>query len=491
MKNNPEKKGADKMEYELVMGLEVHVELSTETKLFCACSTAFGAEPNENVCPACCGMPGMPPVLNKRAVELGVTAALLTGCEISRTLTFDKKNYFYPDLPTGYQNTQFFNPVGRGGSLEVETASGKKTIRIKQIHIEEDAGKLVHERGKTLVDCNRAGVPLIEIVSEADFSSAEEVTAYLERLRALLSFANVSDCRMQEGSMRCDVNLSVRPYGETVLGTRTEIKNMNSLKAIARAIEYEYGRHTDALADKTEVLVQETRRWDDARGVTYAMREKEDATDYRYFSNPEVLPVALDDAWFEQIRASVPETSEQKKIRFLAIGLPEYDAAILARTKSLADIFDAAHAHISEPKEISNRIIMDLIGMSKEAAVALDEIKIDGKKMARLIGLTASGKINRAAEKLALYAAMTEDADPDEFIAARGLAMVGGGEQLERLADEVLAENEKSVSEIIGGNQKAMGFLIGKLMKKTEGKADPKAAAKIIEEKISRIKARQ
>ncbi|MCL2513376.1 MAG: Asp-tRNA(Asn)/Glu-tRNA(Gln) amidotransferase subunit GatB, partial [Oscillospiraceae bacterium] len=297
------------MIYETVMGLEVHVELATESKLFCGCSAKFGAGANENVCPACAGMPGMPAVTNKRAVELGIAAAIVTNSEITRTMTFDKKSYFYPDLPCGYQITQWFAPICRNGWIEIETDAGKKKITLKQIHVEEDAGKLVHDArtGTSLVDFNRTSVPLVEIVSNPDFRSAEEVVAYLEKLRSLLSFAGVSDCKMQEGSMRCDVNISVREAGSDKLGTRTEIKNMNSLKAIAAAIAFESQRHIDALETGSEALVQETRRWDDNLGESFAMREKENATDYRYFPNPELMPVYISNEWIESVRETLPE----------------------------------------------------------------------------------------------------------------------------------------------------------------------------------------
>ena len=331
------------MKYEVVIGLEVHVELATESKLFCSCSAKFGADANENVCPACAGMPGMPAVTNKKAVELGIAAAIVTNSEITRTMTFDKKNYFYPDLPAGYQITQWFAPICRNGWVEIETGEGSRKITLKQIHIEEDAGKLVHDSrtNTSLVDFNRTSVPLVEIVSNPDFRTAEEVVAYLEKLRSLLSFAGVSDCKMQEGSMRCDVNLSAREYGTTALGTRTEIKNMNSLKAIARAISYESQRHIDALETGCETLVQETRRWDDAAGETFAMREKENAADYRYFPNPELMPVFIGDEWIADVRDHLPESASAKFSRMTgSLELSEYDSKIITGSRNLAFIFD-------------------------------------------------------------------------------------------------------------------------------------------------------
>ena len=473
------------MTYELIMGLEVHVELSTASKLFCSCSAQFGADANMHACPACAGMPGMLPRVNKRAIELGVTASLLTNCAITSPITFDKKNYFYPDLPNGYQITQWFAPVGRDGYVEIVAGGETKRIGIKQIHIEEDAGKLVHDNrtDASLADYNRVGVPLIEIVSQPDFRTAYEVTAYLEQLRSLLAFAGVSDCRMQEGSMRCDVNISVRPVGSQALGTRAEIKNMNSLKAIARAIPYEYERQVDALGDG-ETLVQETRRWDDARGQTLSMRNKENATDYRYFPNPDVLPIIIDEEWINHIKESTPESAQSKNNRLRQMGLSAYDSDILTGTKALALLFDDAYDHAKQPKDIANWIIVEVLGAAKEASVAADNIKLEGRRLARLIALVQEGAINRGIAREILIEMMAHDTDPDAYIAKHNLAMVSDIALLEALADETLAENPKSVAEYQAGNQKVMGFLIGKVMKKTEGKADPKMVASVLENKI-------
>ena len=385
-------------QYEVVMGLEVHAELATESKLFCACSAKFGAEANENVCPACAGMPGMPAVTNKKAVELGIAAAIVTNSEIAKTMTFDKKNYFYPDLPAGYQVTQYFAPICRNGWVEIETEAEKKKITLKQIHIEEDAGKLVHDSrtGATLVDFNRTSVPLVEIVSNPDFRSSEEVIAYLEKLRSLLGFANVSDCKMQEGSMRCDVNISVREAGSDKLGTRTEIKNMNSLKAIARAIAYESQRHIDALETGSEVLVQETRGWNDNKGETFSMREKENATDYRYFPNPELMPVSISDEWINAVRADLPEPASEKFDRLTGkLGLSEYDSRIITGSKNLSDIFDETAKHFNKPKEVANWIIVELLSIATGDNKGEDDIAIDCKKFAKLMELVDNKTINR------------------------------------------------------------------------------------------------
>ncbi|MCL2662522.1 MAG: Asp-tRNA(Asn)/Glu-tRNA(Gln) amidotransferase subunit GatB [Oscillospiraceae bacterium] len=468
------------MQYEVVMGLEVHVELSTESKLFCSCSAKFGAEPNENVCPACSGMPGMPAVVNKRAIELAIAAGLVTNCEISKVISFDKKNYFYPDLPTGYQITQYFAPVCTNGWVELDNG---KRITLKQIHIEEDAGKLVHEprTRMTLIDFNRASVPLIEIVSNPDFNTADEVTEYLDKLRLLLSFAGISDCKMQEGSMRCDVNISVREQGCQTLGTRTETKNMNSLKAIARAIEYESQRHIDALETGSEELIQETRRWDDDIGMTYSMREKEEAADYRYFPNPEIMPVHISEEWIERVRTALPEPAHEKFARLTTmLGLPEYDSKIISGSQSLAHIFDGVMKHFSKAKDVSNWILGELLAIVKDADTGDDNITIDALKFATLIMLVDEGKINRSVGKKVLAAVFEENAEPNEYIEKHSLAMVSDTGLLESAIKEVLSENPKSVDEFKGGSQKVFGFLVGQVMKKTSGKADPRSVNELL-----------
>ena len=473
------------MEYEVVMGLEVHVELLTESKLFCSCSAKFGAEPNENVCPACSGMPGMPAVINKKAIDLGIAAGLVTNCEITPVITFDKKNYFYPDLPTGYQITQFFAPVCTNGWVELE--SGKR-ITLKQIHIEEDAGKLVHEpRSRTtLIDFNRASVPLIEIVSNPDFRTAEEVTEYLDKLRLLLSFANISDCKMQEGSMRCDINISVREKGCETLGTRTEIKNMNSLKAIARAIEFEAQRHIDALETETEELAQETRRWDDDIGMTYSMREKEEAADYRYFPNPELMPVHIDTAWIDAIRSALPEPAHEKFARLTKkLGLLEYDSRLISGSQNLSHIFDSVMLHFNKAKDVSNWILGELLAIVKDLNTGDDNITIDAMKFAKVIKLVDEGKINRSVGKKVLLAVFETGIDPEIYIEENSLGMVSDTGFLEAAIQEVLAENEKSVAEYKAGSQKVFGFLVGQVMKKTAGKADPRSVNDLLQKTLS------
>ena len=465
------------MKFETVIGLEVHVELATNSKLFCGCSAKFGAQANENVCPACAGMPGMPAVLNKKAVELGIAAAIVTNSEITRPMTFDKKNYFYPDLPTGYQITQYYAPICRNGRVEIETAAGKKIITLKQIHIEEDAGKLVHDSltGATMVDFNRTSVPLVEIVSNPDFRTSEEVVAYLEKLRSLLSFANVSDCKMQEGSMRCDVNISVREAGTEKLGTRTEMKNLNSLKAITRAISYESQRHMDALETGSEVLIQETRRWDDNKGESFSMREKEDATDYRYFPNPELMPVFISDEWIDEVRSNLPEMAHEKFNRLTGqLGLSEYDSGIITGSKTLSNIFDETLKHYNKPKEVANWIIVELLSIATGDNKGEDDIEIDCIKFAKLMELVDNKTINRNVGKKILVNVLEEGVDPEAYVEKNKLGMVSDTGIIDAAVLKVLAENEKSVAEYKSGNQKVIGFFVGKVMKILEGKADPK-----------------
>jgi len=477
------------MNYEIVMGLEVHVELATQSKLFCSCSAHFGAEPNENVCPACSGMPGSPCVLNKKAVELGITAALLTNCEVAKVMTFDKKNYFYPDLPSSYQITQLFAPICTNGRVDIETSLGKKSITLKQIHIEEDAGKLVHDSrtGTSLIDFNRTSVPLIEIVSNPDFREAEEVTAYLEKLRSLLSFAGVSDCKMQEGSMRCDVNISARPAGSDTLGVRTEIKNMNSLKAIAAAIEYESNRHIEALKTGNEVLVQETRRWDDTKGMTFSMRGKEEAADYRYFPNPDIMPVVISAEWIEAVRASLPESVEDKLTRLMeTLGLPEYESKIITASKTLSDIFDEVTKHFDKnPKEVANWIIVELLSIAKGDNKGADDIKINGEMFAKLIEMVENKTINRNTGKKLLIEVLNNGIDPVKYVQENQLGMVSDTSTIEAAIAEVLAANTKTVDEYKGGNQKVFGFLVGQTMKKLGGKADPQVINQLLVERIN------
>ena len=471
------------MKYETVIGLEVHVELATESKIFCSCSAKFGAEQNDNVCPACCGMPGMLPIVNKHVVDLGMTAGMMLNCDINRTTTFDKKSYYYPDLPCSYQTTQWFAPVSVNGRVDIETSKGKKSVRIKQIHMEEDAGKLVHDEwtNTSLVDFNRTSVPLIEIVSQPDLSSAEEVLAYLERLRDLLRFAKVSDCRWEQGSMRCDVNLSVRPEGSDVLGVRTEMKNMNSLSAIARAIEFETARHIDAIENGTEELVQETRRWDDIKGKSYAMRNKETAGDYRYFPDPNIMPVVIDDEWFNNIKASLPEFPEVKKERFInELGLTEYDAEQLVSSRAFCDAFEAAYKKCGLAKECANWIITECMTILNKKQQPADMLSINGKALGELVKLVADDKVTRGNAKRILAAMFEEDINPSEYAEKNGLIVSNDTSNVEAVVKAVMAADERSVNDYKNGKEKALQALFGQCMRELRGNCNPQVLREIL-----------
>ena len=463
------------MKYEVVAGLEVHIELATASKLFCSCSTKFGAEANENVCPACCGMPGVPPVTNKKAIELGIAAGIVTNSEISRLVSFDKKNYYYPDLPSGYQVTQLFAPICRNGWVDIETAAGKKRITLKQIHLEDDAGKLLHEGRHSLVDFNRSSVPLAEIVTNPDFSNADEVVAFLEKLRSLLSFACASDCKMQEGSMRCDVNISVREAGSDKLGIRSEIKNLNSFKSINAAMNFEAQRHIDAIESGCGTLVQETRRWDDNLGETFSMRNKEDADDYRYFPNPELMPIHISEEWIEAVRLSLPEAAQAKYERMtLQLGLPEEDSKIITGSKTLSAIFDKTIGFYNNPKEVVNWILVELLSVGKGENKGEDDITIDCEKFAKLIELVSNNTINRTVGKKLLVRVVEENIDPEKYVEENKLVMVSDTEVIDKAIKAILSENEESVIDYKNGNQKVIGFFVGRIMKTLGGKADPK-----------------
>lgn len=460
--------------YEVVIGLEVHVELNTATKIFCNCSTEFGAAPNTHVCPVCSGMPGVLPVLNKGVLQRAVAVGLATNCTITQKCKFDRKNYFYPDLPKAFQTSQLYLPICRNGYLEIATAEGAKKVRIHEIHMEEDAGKLNHEAqsGSTLIDFNRCGVPLLEIVSEPDMTCADDVLAYLEKLKSTLEYLNVSDCKMQEGSMRADVNLSVRRVGDAELGTRTETKNMNSFKAIARAIEYEIFRQIELLEDGGQVL-QETRRWDDERGVGYAMRSKENAHDYRYFPEPDLAPINISDEWLEEIRGTIPELPDQKQARYVAdYKLSDYDAAQLTRYRKLAEIFESAVQLGAAPKEAANLLIGDCLRLLNAEGKEAADLTFEPKYLAELLKLVAAGTINKTTAKAVFELIYADNIDPVAYVKENGLEMVSDDGALDAMIDEVIAANPKSVADYQGGKKAALGFLVGQIMKASKGKAD-------------------
>ncbi len=473
------------MKYETVIGLEVHVELATNSKIFCSCSAkSYGAEPNEHVCPACCGMPGMLPVVNKRVVDYGMKAGMMLNCDINRVTTFDKKSYYYPDLPAAYQTTQWFSPVAVNGLVEIETSKGKKNIRIKQIHMEEDAGKLVHDirEDTTHVDFNRTSVPLIEIVSQPDLSSAEEVEAYLERLKNLLRFAKVAECEMAHGTMRCDVNLSIRPEGSTEYGVRTEMKNMNSIEAIKRAIEYETARHIDAVENGTEVLRQETRRWDDIKGKSYAMRTKETAGDYRYFPDPNVMPVVIDDDWFDKIKSSLPEFPEVKKNRYInELALNEYDAEQLIKSIALCECFETAYKVCGSAKDAANWMISEVMSILNSRKMTYDMLSINGESLGELIKLVSSGKVGRANGKKILSAMFDDESIvPEKYAEENGYIISNDTGLIEKVAKEAIAADEKAVSDYKSGKEKALMSIFGRCMKELKGNCDPQTLRQIL-----------
>lgn len=471
-------------QYETVIGLEVHVELATKTKIFCSCSTAFGSAPNTHTCPVCTGMPGALPVLNKQVVEYALAVGTAMNCKINQYCKFDRKNYFYPDNPQNYQISQLYLPICYDGEIEIETDNGRKNIGIHEIHMEEDAGKLVHD-GKedvSLVDYNRSGVPLIEIVSEPDMRSAQEVIAYLDKLRMIIRYLGASDCKMQEGSMRADVNLSVREIGTDRLGTRTEMKNIGSFKAIARAITAETSRQI-ALIEAGEKIVQETRRWDDAVGCSYPMRSKEDARDYRYFPEPDLVPIVISDEWIAQIKEKQPELRDEKLTRYkVEFGLPEYDAKILTCEKNLADLFEAAAKLCGKPKKVSNWLMGETMRLLKEREMEAENIKFTPKNLAKLIELTETGIINGTAAKEVFEKIFDEDIDPDKYVEEKGLKMVSDEAALRETIICIMKENPKSVEDYQSGKEKAIGFLVGQTMKAMKGKANPGVIQQILKE---------
>lgn len=471
-------------EYETVIGLEVHVELATKTKIFCGCSTAFGAEPNAHTCPVCTGMPGSLPVLNRQVVEYAMAVGVAANCEITQYCKFDRKNYFYPDNPQNYQISQLYLPICRNGYVEIDSADGKKKVGIHEIHMEEDAGKLIHDEWDdcSLVDYNRSGVPLIEIVSEPDMRSAEEVIAYLEKLRLIIQYLGASDCKLNEGSMRADVNLSVRENGTEKFGTRTEMKNLNSFKAIARAIENERARQIDLLEEGKKV-VQETRRWDDNKEYSYPMRSKEDAQDYRYFPEPDLVPIVISDEWLQKIKDSQPEFRDEKMARYVdTFAIPEYDADIITSTKKLADIFEETVELGANPKKVSNYLMGETMRLLKEHDMEPEDINFSPENLAGLIKLVEENAVNSSVAKEVFIKIFEEDIDPEKYVEENGLKMDNDEDGLRKIIEDVVAGNPQSVEDYHNGKEKAIGFLVGQTMKATQGKANPGMINKILKE---------
>lgn len=477
-------------DYETVIGLEVHVELKTKTKIFCSCANEFGAEPNTNVCPICSGFPGMLPVLNEQVVEYAVRAGIALNCEIAEYSKFDRKNYFYPDLPKAYQISQFDLPICKKGFLDVEMDGKTKRIGITRAHMEEDAGKLVHQGTITstpfsLVDLNRSGVPLLEIVSEPDMRSAQEARAYIEKLRSLLLFAGVSDCKMQEGSLRCDANISVRPYGQQELGTRTEIKNLNSFRALEKAIEYEAWRQIECIEDG-EIIVQETRTWDEDKQVTWSMRSKEEAHDYRYFPEPDLPPLKISQEWIEKIRAEMPEMPDQARERLVDVfGLPEYDAAILTLTPGSLAFFDACSKGYEDGKTISNWIMGELTRLLNQNSMEIDECLITPDALAELLKLIDSGTISGKMAKDVFTEMFASGKAPEDIVKEKGLSQISDESQLAAVVDEVIQNHPNVVEDYRSGKNKAAGFLVGQIMKATRGQANPALVNKLLVQKLN------
>ncbi|MDD3219114.1 MAG: Asp-tRNA(Asn)/Glu-tRNA(Gln) amidotransferase subunit GatB [Lachnospiraceae bacterium] len=471
-------------QYETVIGLEVHVELASKTKIFCGCSTEFGGAPNTHTCPVCTGMPGSLPVLNKQVVEYALAVGLATNCEINQYCKFDRKNYFYPDNPQNYQISQLYLPICHDGFVEIETGAGKKKVGIHEIHMEEDAGKLIHDEWEdcTLVDYNRSGVPLIEIVSEPDMRSAEEVNAYLDKLRLIIQYLGASDCKLQEGSMRADVNLSVREVGAPEFGTRTEMKNLNSFKAISRAIEGERARQIE-LIEEGKSVIQETRRWDDNKEYSYAMRSKEDAQDYRYFPDPDLVPVVISDEWLDEIRAKQPELRTEKLARYEKdFGIPKYDAEIITSSKKMADMFEATTAICKNPKKVSNWLMVETLRLLGERGQSPEDITFSPENLAKLVDLAESGTINSSVAKEVFEQIFEKDIDPDAYVEEKGLKSVSDEGALKATIEEIIKANPQSVEDYHNGKQKAIGFLVGQTMKATQGKANPGMVNKILKE---------
>ena len=512
------------MDYEVVMGLEVHVELSTKTKIFCGCSTEFGGEPNSHTCPVCMGMPGSLPVLNKGVVDRAIKTGLAFHCDLQLSNQFDRKNYFYPDLPKDYQISQLYHPVCLNGYIEIENPApgqdldefgmirdegayagdgangafvrrkgltpvkdGHKRIRLHEIHMEEDAGKLVHEAASTLIDYNRCGVPLLEIVSEPDFRSADEVVEYLERIREMLVYMDVSDCRMEEGSMRADVNLSVRPAGSSKFGTRTEMKNINSLKSIKNAIEYEARRQMDVLSSGG-VIHQETRRWDDEKGETLVMRSKENAQDYRYFPDPDLIPIRISNRWVNEISALMPELPQQKRERYVTeLGLPADTARVLTSEKSLADLFDRVYDQCGIARDTANAVTVDLLGLMKEKGDSPSDLSVDPVGFAKIMQMMADEKINRNVGRDLIRELYLNGTDPERYVMDHGLLIVDDTEKISTVIEEVIREFPQSVADYQSGKKQAFGFMVGQTMRKLAGKASPRAVNGILREKLDGI----
>lgn len=479
------------MKYEAVIGLEIHSELKTRTKIFCGCATKFGADQNTHTCPVCLGLPGVLPVVNKKVVEFAIKAGLATNCTINTYSKFDRKNYYYPDLPKNFQTSQYDLPIAEHGFVDIIVDGNKKRIRLTRIHMEEDAGKLVHS-GATIkdsdssnVDYNRTGVPLIEIVSEPDMRSAAEARAYMEKIKSILEYIDVSNCRMEEGNLRADINVSLRPVGEEKLGTRTEMKNINSFKSLEDAINYEIERQAEVLDDGGKI-VQETRTWDPVRGITLSMRSKEEAHDYRYMPEPDLPPIVTTPEEIESFRKSLPELPDAKKDRLMEkFGLSEYDANILTSTRAMADYFDRVVELGSDPKTAANWIMGDLSKNLNAENLTIDQSPVEADRLAKMISLVANGTISGKIAKSLFVEMWKSKDDPEKIVKDKGMVQITDTSAIEKIIDEVIEKNPKPVEEFKAGKKKAIGALVGQVMKLSKGKANPQIVNKILEEKLS------
>ena len=474
------------MKYEAVIGLEVHAQLKTETKIFCGCSTIFGAPPNTHVCPVCLGMPGVLPVLNKKVVEYTLLMALATNCEVPPVSRFARKNYFYPDLPKGYQISQYELPIAEHGYVDIEANDALKRIGITRIHMEEDAGTLIHDAHRPVshVDFNRTGVPLMEIVSEPDINTPTEAGAYLRQLRAIVRYLNICDGNLEEGSFRCDANISVRPQGEKGLGTRTELKNLNSFKYVEKALEFEIDRHKEIIADGGQI-VQETRLWDTARGHTTSMRSKEEAHDYRYFPDPDLLPLEIDATWLAEIKAQLPELPAQKRNRFIEqYQLPAYDAGVLTASRELAEYFEACVAETANAKAVSNWVMGPLLGLLKAQDLPLEKVPIPPSHLARLVQMIDEATISGKIAKTVFDEMSATGAAPDTIVAEKGLVQVNDEAAIEKIIDAVLERSPQEVTAFQKGKTKLLGFFVGQVMRETKGQANPQVVNQILMRKL-------
>ncbi|GFN29749.1 Asp-tRNA(Asn)/Glu-tRNA(Gln) amidotransferase subunit GatB [Paenibacillus xylaniclasticus] len=476
-------------QYETVIGLEVHVELHTKSKIFCGCSTAFGAPPNTHTCPICLGHPGVLPVLNRQAVEYAMKAAMALNCTIADVSKFDRKNYFYPDSPKAYQISQYDQPIGENGWIDIEVNGETKRIGITRVHLEEDAGKLTHVDGgyASLVDFNRVGTPLIEIVSEPDIRTPEEAKAYLEKIRAIMLYCDVSDVKMEEGSMRCDANISLRPYGQEKFGTKAELKNMNTFRGVQRGLEYEQWRQAEVLNSGGEI-VQETRRWDEAQGKTLSMRGKEEAHDYRYFPDPDLVRLNIDEEWKARVRASIPELPDARKARYVAeYELPSYDAEVLTSSMKMADFFEESLKYTKDAKAVSNWIMGDLLGYLNANNLEFGDIKLTAQGLGEMIGLLESKTINSKIAKTVFKAMLETGKLPKQIVEEQGLVQISDEGAVKEIVVQIIEANPQSVADYKAGKEKAIGFLVGQVMKASKGKANPALANKLLVEVLSQL----